>query len=114
MRLVRSALQTSGVDHAQTTHKSKSDHKRVALIAVALVASLISTSTGRLARVQAESRQEALSITPNFEPSQNVPSAQPIELQFNRFPEKAEGRIDVFISSSDLPSLLTRTANNLA
>src|SRR6266496_4326289 len=78
------------------------------LISVALMASLALTNTGYFKSVLAESRQQALIVTPSFAEGQSVSSGEAIELQLSRFPEKGEGRIGVFIGSSDLTSLFTQ------
>lgn len=83
------------------------------LIAVALMASLALTNAGHFKSVLAESGQQALTVTASFAKGQSVSSAEAIELQLSRLPEKGEGRIGVFIGSSDLTSLFTQVDTRL-
>jgi hypothetical protein len=77
------------------------------------MASLALTNVAYFNSVLAESRQQGLTVTASFAEGQSISSAEAIELRLNRLLEKGEGRIGVFIGSSDLTSLFTQVDTRL-
>lgn len=97
----------------QITPRTRAVLRMHSVIALALIVALALTHSGLRRSVLAHARTQTLTVTASFSEGQSVPSSQAIELQLGRPVEKSEGRIAVFIGSSDLTSLFTQSESRL-
>ena len=58
-------------------------------------------------------RVPGITVVASFSPDRYIPVRTPIELTFNRFPERNEGTIAVMIGTADVTALLERRAQRL-
>src|SRR6187401_2825393 len=58
-------------------------------------------------------RTPAIKVVASFSPDRYVAVRTPIELTFDRFPDRSEGTIAVMIGTADVTALLERRARSL-